>query len=310
MRVCLIIAVLTALCGGCAGRGRAVAAAGVWVARLSGMEAEDDLTRLREAFVRRNPGYDLAYHPSLDSLTAERGARVLFVQSGKAQAKVAATSSEIDVGDIVVLRIGETLSVRPPIAALVFRVPAAPPDDLPTFIRPDWDPQITDTPGGCATEEGAYRRILLTWQKKNGPYIYHAINAHRVRITDSFTHYHPLQGGFDEFYLVQMVQRDASLITSCQVDKITAPESVARSDVTSLLEFHKLAVGDLVYMPRGTAHRGLGGVLAQVISVPGFRPNAEIGVDHHLVAINDRLGLTGDAALPYNAQASLKAVVK
>ena len=63
-------------------------------------------------------------------------------------------------------------------------------------------------------------------------------------------------------------------------------------------------------MPRGIVHRGLGGVLAQVISVPGFRPNAEIGVDHHLTAINDRLGLIGDDALPFNAAASLETVVK
>ena len=217
MRVFLIIAVLTALSGGCANRGRTPAEAGVWVARLNGIEAQDEMARLREAFVRRNPGYDLAYHKSLDSLTAEHGPCVLFVQSGKATAEVAQSSSEIDVGDIVVLRAGQTLSVRPPVAALAFRVPAAPPDDLPTFVRPDWDPGITDTPGGCATEEGAYRRILLTWQKKNGPYIYHSINAHRVRITDSFTHYHPLRGGFDEFYLVQMVQPKASLITSCRV---------------------------------------------------------------------------------------------
>ena len=55
---------------------------------------------------------------------------------------------------------------------------------------------------------------------------------------------------------------------------------------------------------------GVGGVLAQVISVPGFRPNAEIGVDHLLLTINRRLGLSGDDALPFNAEASTREVVK
>ena len=310
MRMCGILVTITALIAGCAGPGRSSAQSGVWIAKLSEPRPDRDLARLRSEFTKRNPGYDLAFDKSLTTLTAERGPCVVFVQSGEAKARVSDASSDVAVGDIIVLRKDETLSVQPPIAAVTFQVPTQPPSDLPTFVRPDWDPKITDTPGGCATEQGAYRRILLTWQKKNGPYIFHDLNAHRVRITDSFTHYHPLQGGFDEFYLVQMVQPDASLITSGRVDKITTPESVTAADVSSLLETHKLAVGDLVYMPRGTAHRGLGGVLAQVISVPGFRPNAEIGVDHQLTAINDRLGLTGDAALPFNAAASLKAVVK
>ena len=77
------------------------------------------------------------------------------------------------------------------------------------MIRPDWDPNITDIPGGCATETNAYRRILLTWKQEVGQYLYHALNAHRVRIMDSFSHYHPVEGGFDEFYLVQMALPDA-----------------------------------------------------------------------------------------------------
>ena len=69
-------------------------------------------------------------------------------------------------------------------------------------------------------------------------------------------------------------------------------------------------MGDLVYLPRGVMHRGLGGVLAQVITVAGFRPGAEIGVDHHLRAINERLGLAQGEALPYHAAAAVRAVVK
>src|SRR5690606_3808890 len=140
-------------------------------------------------------------------------------------------------------------------------------DNIPGFIRPDWDPNITDVPGGCATETNAYRRILLTWKKDVGHYLYHALNAHRVRITDSFSHYHPKVGGFDEFYLVQMVQPEARIITSEKTEVIVQPEKVTKKQTEDLLREDALSVGDLVYLPRGVVHRGVGGVLAQVITV-------------------------------------------
>ena len=131
-----------------------------------------------------------------------------------------------------------------------------------------------------------------------------------MRITDSFSHYHPLDGGFDEFYFVQMVQPEGRLIVSGRTEAIESPETVTAEEASSLLETHRLEVGDLVYIPRGVVHRGLGGVLAQVITVPGFRPGAEIGVDHHLRAINESLLLDGANALPYNEAASENATVK
>ena len=47
-----------------------------------------------------------------------------------------------------------------------------------------------------------------------------------------------------------------------------------------------------------------GGALVQVISVPGFVPRSEIGVDHHLWAINRQLGLEPPDALPFAPSAS------
>src|SRR5262249_38866116 len=157
-----------------------------------------------------------------------------------------------------------------PLAALVFEVPEAPARELPVFIRPDWDPKITDVPGGCATETGAYRRILLTWEARNGAYLFQRLNAHRVRMMDSLTHFHPVDGGFDEFYLVQMALPEARVVTSRFVDRILQPDTVTDAEAAGLMESRGLAVGDLVYLPRGLVHRGLGGVLAQVITVPGF----------------------------------------
>jgi hypothetical protein len=274
------------------------------------------LAALRAAFKKRNQGYDLEWVDPLEQLPPQPHPRVAFIQDGDGEGTLLRASGDsrvtsgLAVGDAVLLHAGEELTVAGGLSAVVFHLPADLPAELPTFVRPDWDPRITDQPGGCAEETGAYRRILLTWEPDVGPFIYRALNAHRVRITDSFTHYPPVDGGFDEFYLVQMVQPGARLLTSDQVARIEDPEGVSAAEATTLLKSTSLSPGDLVYLPRGTIHRGLGGVLAQIITVPGFRPGAEIGVDHHLQAIAERLGLEGGGLLPYHEAASGRAVVK
>jgi ribosomal protein L16 Arg81 hydroxylase len=85
---------------------------------------------------------------------------------------------------------------------------------------------------------------------------------------------------------------------------------VTRDQALALLEERPLRAGDLVYLPRGVAHRGLGAALVQVITVPGFRPGAEIGLDHYLRAIAERLGLDGAESLPFHAAASDAPVVR
>ncbi|PHN07300.1 hypothetical protein [Flavilitoribacter nigricans] len=265
---------------------------------------------IRKSFVTNNPGYDLHYHPQTTELEQRPVPRLAFLQTGGGTAIINDESSKISVGDIINIPAGARMETDSLVDLLVFDIPEAPPTEIPVFIRPDWDPNITDTPGGCATETNAYRRILLTWEGRNGPYLYHALNAHRVRIMNSFTHYHPLEGGFDEFYLVQMAQAKAKIITSEKVDLITEPGSVTKEDLPDLLQQTPLDVGDLVYLPRGVAHRGLDGVLAQVITVPGFIPGSEIGIDHHLKAISDRLSLEGEERLPYHEEAAETVVVK
>ncbi len=278
------------------------------VAHLAQGDAEG-LAGVREAFVKRNPGYDLHFFGQTKEVASAESYRLAFVQQGGGTAQFSeGPSSKISVGDIIYLPPQQTMTTDSLIDYVVFTVPDPLPKEFPHFIRPDWDENITDTPGGCATETGAYRRILLTWRPEVGPYVYHALNAHRVRITDSFTHYHPVEGGFDEFYLVQMVQPGARLITSNQTDKIIDPESVQADEVDDLLQSTELQVGDLVYLPRGVIHRGVDGVLAQVITIPGFIPGSEIGVDHHLRAINQRFGSKID--LPLNQEASASAVIR
>lgn len=276
-----------------------------------GEGAATGLSELRNAFASRNPGYDLQYFAAINKLPSSGQQRIAFVQTGGGTATLSSgEASKFSVGDIIVLRAGDGLIADSLLSLVVFTVPQELPGGIPAFIRPDWDPNITDTPGGCATETNAYRRILLTWLDKVGPYRFHALNAHRVRITDSFTHYHPEEGGFDEFYLVQMSNAQSKLLTSTRVDLIEKPEEVSSEQAANLLQSMDLAVGDLVYLPRGTVHRGLGGVLAQVITVPGFVPGSEIGVDHHLRKINEHLKLEGNARIPFNESASLNAIVK
>lgn len=269
------------------------------------------LSEMRSVFKERNPGYDMHYFSEVNRLSGEGEIRLVFIQKGEGLARLnGQDTSSFSVGDIINLEKDDYFKTDQPFDALVFKVPQPLPENIPAFVRPDWDPNIADVPGGCATETNAYRRILLTWLDKVGPYQYHALNAHRVRIMDSFTHYHPMDKGFDEFYLVQMAMPGARLYTSDKVADIQDPESVSEGEVDGLLNEMTLNVGDLVYLPRGIAHRGYGGVLAQVITVPGFVPGSEIGLDHHLRAINERFSLEEEEALPYNKFASTHAVVK
>jgi len=267
------------------------------------------LNETENAFASNNPGYSMAYHRQVISIEPVSEHRLAFLQKGGGSGAIGADSSKISVGDIIYIKSDRALELDSLMDFLVFTIPGSLPEDIPIFIRPDWDMNITDVPGGCATETNAYRRILLTWLGKNGSYLYHGLNAHRVRILDSFTHHHPVNGGFDEFYLVQMALPGAKLITSERVDLIESPSSLSVDDLSGLVNETKLNVGDLVYLPRGVAHRGVGGVLAQIITVPGFIPGSEIGIDHQLKSINERLSLS-ENALPYNIEAADQVVIK
>jgi hypothetical protein len=259
---------------------------------------------LRQKFEDANPSHHLDWQADVLASFVEID-QVAFVQSGEGLARfdsdgVGAGGSPIGIGDVLCMRAGQKWVFDAPMDLLVFTLPRSLNPDLPAVIRPDWDEKITDTPGGCATEGDAYRRICLTWLGKNGPYLSEQINAHRVRIHDSFTHYHPVDGGFDEFYLVQEAPPGARLILSDQLHRILNPAKVSPGVAATLLREIPLHVGDLIYLPRGVVHRGVGGAVVQVITVPGFVPNAEIAVDQQINAINDDLHLPAADQLPFH----------
>ena len=239
------------------------------------------LATLRSMFRQRNPGYDIEYMAGVSHIPSARTARIVFVQEETAgrssyPAMVNERHSETGGGDIIVLRSGESLDTKHAMDFLMFTVPSDLPDELPTFIRPDWDERITDTPGGCATETGAYRRILLTWLEKNGPYILHGrstpiacaspipsrtITRSRAASTSS-TSCRWCSRADDSSSAGTRVQNRSSLTGSLSIDG--AKSRCSRT--------HALEVGDLVYIPRGIIHRGVGGVLAQVITDPRLPP--------------------------------------
>ena len=253
--------------------------------------------QLQKQFEGANPGHAISWSPKCREFQAMQ-TTVAFVQTGAGTVSINKIKSDFSVGDLYCLSKGKRIQFQPAAGILFFTFPKPFAKKPPPIIRPDWDENITDIPGGCATEGDAYRRILLTWQKKNGPYISHQINAHRVRIHDSFTHYHPKVGGFDEFYLVQEAPPGARLIVSENLASILNPKGLTAKLIPKLLREIPLKVNQLVYLPRGTIHRGVGGAVVQVITTPGFIPGAEISVDKNLAAINKQFGLKGNETLP------------
>ena len=248
------------------------------------------------------PGADVQWWPETGLLGSDEHRRVVFVQSGAGQVELRPDdqTSAYAVGDVLLLEPGQVIDLEPAADLLAFAVPQPFPEGLPWIVRPDWDARITDTPGGCATDDAAYRRILLTWLPEKGPYVYHGLNAHRVRITDSFTHYHPVEGGFDELYLIQEAAPGAHLWIGEDLEPFLRPDEVLLGDSSGLLRKVPVVAGDLVYVPRGVVHRGVGDLTAQVIALPGFVPGTEVAVDDAIQRIDEQLGLDHPLAMPWH----------
>ena len=266
----------------------------------------EGLAPLQRALDLHSPGYSLDWW--IDGHRADGRATVLFVQEEDGFGGVGEASGPLTRGDVVVLGPGEALDA-PLLAGLAITLPeGVSVEGLPSVLRPDHDRRFTDRPGGCAEEERAYRRILLTWSESVGPFVLRALNCHRVRMEDSLSHDHRPEGGFDELYLVQGVAEGGALWWG-PAEPIVAERAATADEARALLRREEVAVGDLIHVPRGTVHRAVGGVLAHVITVPGFVPGAELGVDHHLRRLAERFDL-GAEELPYRVASSDDEVVR
>lgn len=272
----------------------------VLVAHVAGPKRGEGLSALEVFFREHCPGYGLKMRQESPSM-ARRGLHaVTFIQAGEGRLVIDdGAPIEVRVGDLVVEHPGKTYHYLDPVETISFTLPEEQVFDsaIPDVVRPDFDPLLTDRPGGCATDPGAYRRLLLTWNPERGPYVHHGFNCHRVRIDDSFSHYHPVDGGFDEFYLVQEAPRGAVLLTSQRTSDLLA-DTISEGEVGEVLDRIQLEAGQLIMIPRGVTHRGRGGAVVQVLAVPGFKPGQEIAMDEAIRRVNGRFALTGGKALP------------
>lgn len=299
MRVLSAAVVLTLSCGwGFASDSE------VTIVRLHKPSAEADgrFELLREKVAQAAPGVDVRWFAEATRLQFPEDAvdAILFVQNGGGRVALDGEGASFGRGDVILLRAGGELVFEPPAGVLMFTQPEPLPEALPWILRPDSDADIADTPGGCATAYDAYRRIVLTWDEANGPYVHRGLNAHRVNVTDSFAHYHPEAGGFDELYLVQGAGPKAGLWVGEELAPFLDPEGVPKESLESFLRWIPLRTGDLVHIPRGVVHRGVGGVLAHVIALPGFVPGGEVAVDDAIRRIAERLKPTHSFARPWH----------
>lgn len=273
---------------------------------------------LAARFAGSNPGSAVRFAAEAREMPAADRDRVVFVQRGATRGMVTTrdgTSMESDlrVGDLLALRPGDTADFETAVDVVAFEIAEPLAATVPAIIRPDFDPALSDRPGGCATDPGAYRRLLLTWDPERGPYVNRGFNCHRVRIDDSFTHYHPVDGGWDELYLVQEAPRGAELLVCRETARLDReqldPEGAAGSlpplgspELDGLFRSIPLHAGSMVLLPRGLAHRGRGGAVVQVIAVPGFRPGYEVPLDGAIQRLNGRFALTGGRRLPLHVE--------
>ena len=95
---------------------------------------------------------------------------------------------------------------------------------------------------------------------------------------------------------VKNPNNDTARLDREQLD--SAGDRLGEDDLDGLFESIPLHAGSLVLLPRGLAHRGLGGAVVQVIAVPGFKPGYEIPLDRSIQRLNGRFALTGGRRLP------------
>ena len=271
----------------------------VLVAYVSGPRSGEGLAELEAFFQEQYPGY--AIQTAQVAGEAGQGVHaVTFIQAGEGRVSIEGGEPiDLRVGDLVLQRPGKPHEFHGSMETVTFLLPADQVLDaaIPDVVRPDFDPKLSDRPGGCATDPGAYRRLLLTWNPDRGPYVHRGFNCHRVRIDDSFSHFHPVDGGFDEFYLVQEAPKGAVLLVSRRTSDLLS-DSVREDELEQVMQRIPLEAGQLIMIPRGVTHRGMGGAVVQVLAVPGFKPGQEIAMDEAIRRVNGRFALTGQRALP------------
>jgi hypothetical protein len=161
---------------------------------------------------------------------------------------------------------------------------------------------LKDLAGGCNIAFDPFRRLLLTWCVKgidtHNPDGINRVNSHIVNMAEelSRTHFHPVAavGGGKPQHELYMVLDPTGYGLSTYGRRSYA---YFFPNIENLSEYERVDLhpGDIVYIPPGTAHRGVN-VLANVLMLPGFKPGNEWYIDRKIKNVTD-----GNA--PYNEQA-------
>jgi len=199
--------------------------------------------------------------------------------------KTADSFEYIMEGDQLIVAGDEEVPVRGTFGCLSLEHTGRRTSHIPTCMRLRY---LRDSSGGGNVDFDPFRRLPLTWYmnlpSETGDGV-NVMNSHVVNIAreTSPTHFHPRVsvGGGDpqhEMYLVlnpkayelDTYGRAASLVTYPDLQDFHH------------YEMYALEPGFFVFVPAGTAHRGLD-VFANVITVPGFKPHNEYYVDQDIL---------------------------
>jgi len=222
-----------------------------------------------------------------------------FTEMGWSTKKAEGSYEPIGMGDQVVIRPRESVMARGDIRYLWI-------EDLNKI-----DPHVSttrrvcylkDLAGGCNIAFDPFRRLPHTWCVKgidtHNPDGLNRVNSHVVNMAEelSRTHFHPpvAAGGGKPQHELYMVLDQAGYGLSTYGRRSCA---YFFPNLEGLSEYEKvdLSPGNIVYIPPGTAHRGVN-ILADVLTLPGFKPGNEWYIDKKIK------NTTGGKA-PYNEQA-------
>ncbi len=188
----------------------------------------------------------------------------------------------VGMGDQMVIMPDESMQVKGKIRCLWIKALDKVNPHASTMRRVRY---LKDLAGGCNIAFDPFRRLPLTWFVKDitadNPDGYNRVNSHIVNMAEEFsrTHFHPVKaiGGGKPQHELYMVLDPAVYRLSTYGRKSYA---YFFPDLEDLAKFEKvdLSPGDLVYIPPGTAHRGVN-VLANVLTLPGFKPRNEYYID-------------------------------
>ncbi len=190
-------------------------------------------------------------------------------------------------GDQLIACPGDEIRVRGRFVCLAMENTARPTSHVSAARRLRF---LADTAGGCNPDFDPFRRLPLTWAYnypgETGDGL-NWVNSHVVNIPKetSPSHFHPSRGV--ESAGRGIPQREMYLVLDPRAYQLDTwgrkAALIVFPDLRDLRRYeqHGLEPGMFVYIPPGTGHRGLD-VLANVLTIPGFKPHNEYYIDRDI----------------------------